>query len=300
MGGRPRPLFVRTFDMPTSTVIPIPGQGGLPRIELAAADGARAEIYLHGAHVTSWHPAGDADDRLFVSDTAIFTDDAAIRGGIPVCFPQFADLGPLPMHGFVRSAAWQLQRAGTLADGTAQAQLRFCASEATLALWPHAFALDCTVTVGGRTLAVEIAVHNTGTREFAFTAALHTYLRVHDLRATCVRGLAGAHYRDKVRGLDDVVETAPELPIDRFLDRVYRAAPADLAVVEPARALSIRTTGFFDTVVWNPDAPKGATIADLEAGGYLRFLCVEAAAAHAPVAVAPGATWRGSQVLAAR
>lgn len=123
---------------------------------------------------------------------------------------------------------------------------------------------------------------------------------MHDLRATCVRGLAGAHYRDKVRGLDDVVETAPELPIDRFLDRVYRAAPADLAVVEPARALSIRTTGFFDTVVWNPDAPKGATIADLEAGGYLRFLCVEAAAAHAPVAVAPGATWRGSQVLAAR
>ncbi len=28
------------------------GAGGLPKIVLAADDGARAEIYLHGAHVT--------------------------------------------------------------------------------------------------------------------------------------------------------------------------------------------------------------------------------------------------------
>ena len=41
------------------------------------------------------------------------------------------------------------------------------------------------------------------------------------------------------------------------------------------------------------------TIADMEAGGYLRFLCVEAAVAHAPVTVAAGATWHGAQVLTA-
>ena len=139
-----------------------------------------------------------------------------------------------------------------------------------------------------------------GGTDFAFTAALHTYLRVTDLRATRVRGLAGAHYRDKVLGVDDTVETAAELPIDRFLDRVYRAAPADLAMLEPTRELDIRATGFYDTVVWNPDAPKSATIADMEAGGYLRFLCVEAALAHAPVVLAAGATWQGTQALHAR
>ena len=68
--------------MTSSAIAPSPGLGGLPRIEIAAADGARAEIYLHGAHVTSWFPAGATDDRLFVSEKAIFTDDAAIRGGV--------------------------------------------------------------------------------------------------------------------------------------------------------------------------------------------------------------------------
>jgi len=286
--------------MSPATVVPVPGLGGLPRIELAAADGARAEIYLHGAHVTSWFPVGATEDRLFVSEKAIFTDDAAIRGGVPICFPQFADQGPLPMHGFVRSLPWQLLRAGAQADGTAQAHLRCTDTPATRALWPHAFALDCTVTVGGGTLSVALAVRNTDTVAFSFTAALHTYLRVQDLRATRVRGLAGAHYRDKVLGVDDAVETASELPIDRFLDRVYRAAPADLAMLEPTRQLDIRTTGFYDTVVWNPDAPKSATIADMEAGGYLRFLCVEAALAHAPVTLAAGAAWQGSQTLRAR
>ena len=38
---------------------------------------------------------------------------------------------------------------------------------------------------------------------------------------------------------------------------------------------------------------------DLEPGGFARMLCVEAAAASAPVRLAPGATWRGAQELTA-
>ncbi len=59
-----------------------PGIGGLPRLVLQAPDGARSEIYLHGAHVTSWVPAG-GQERLYVSELAEFRPDAAIRGGIP-------------------------------------------------------------------------------------------------------------------------------------------------------------------------------------------------------------------------
>jgi len=50
-------------------------------VAVTAADGARFEAYLHGAHVTSWHAAGDSDERLFVSCEARFEDGAAIRGG---------------------------------------------------------------------------------------------------------------------------------------------------------------------------------------------------------------------------
>lgn len=286
--------------MPSQTeVVPVPGTGGLPKVALAAADGARADVYLHGAHVTSWRPAGGDGERLFVSATSPFATGVPIRGGVPVCFPQFADTGPLPMHGLVRTATWRLVRCGRLADGRAQAKLRIEDSDATRALWPHAFAVDFEVTVGGDALALALEVANPGGAPFSFTGALHTYLRVADIRAVRVRGLAGAHYRDKVLGLDDVVEAAPELAIDRFIDRVYYTAPARIDVLAPDRTFAIHASGFPDTVVWNPDAQKGATIPDLEPDGYRRMLCVEAAAARAPVAVGPGNRWRGAQTLVA-
>ncbi len=49
---------------------------------------AEADIYLHGAQVTSWHPAG-AEEVIFLSRHSRFEEGKAIRGGIPVCFPWF-------------------------------------------------------------------------------------------------------------------------------------------------------------------------------------------------------------------
>ena len=55
-----------------------------------------------------------------------------------------------------------------------------------------------------------------------------------------------------------------------------------------------------DTVVWNPGAQKGATMRDLEPGGYAHMLCVEAAVASQDVTLPPQQTWRGSQTLTTR
>jgi glucose-6-phosphate 1-epimerase len=275
----------------------LPGLGNLPKLVLVADDGAAAEIYLHGAHVAAWRTAGA--DRLFLSATSKFEPGVPIRGGVPVCFPQFANQGPLPMHGLVRTVAWQVDQVGLRADGAAQAVLRLEASATTNASWPHAFALDYTVTVHGRVLSLALCVSNTGNEPLSFTGALHTYLRVGDIRATQVQGLQGVHYRDKFLGTDDVVENAAALAIDRPLDRVYYAAPANLTVVEPGRSTAIRAEGFPDTVVWNPGPERAAAFADLEPGGWERMLCVEAAAARTPVLVEAGARWQGTQTLTA-
>lgn len=300
---QPRRLAPPTPATPTDRTMSenaapiVPGTGGMPMVALAAADGARVEVYLHGAHVTSWIPAPGAGDRLFLSAASRFAPGTPIRGGVPVCFPQFADQGSLPMHGFVRTTAWDLVRAGTIAGGAAQAVLRLADSAATRALWPHAFALALTVTATREALALELAVGNPGDAPFAFTGALHTYLRVAAIAQTFVRGLSGTRYRDKVGRRDDVAETAALLAIDRPLDRVYHAAPDPLVVIEPTRALAIRATGFADTVVWNPGPGTGAGPSDLEPRAHERMLCVEAAAARVPVVVAPQATWRGAQTL---
>ena len=72
---------------------------GRPALRLRTKAGAAAVVSLHGAQVLSWTPPGGAD-RLYLSPQAVFDGRTAIRGGIPLCFPQFADLGSLPQHGF--------------------------------------------------------------------------------------------------------------------------------------------------------------------------------------------------------
>lgn len=264
-------------------------------VVVTATDGARFEAYLHGAHVTSWRPAGDADERLFLSAAAKFEDGMAIRGGIPVCFPQFADQGKLPMHGLVRTVPWTMLDAGRAGDGAAHARFRIDHAAAGAA-WPHAFACELEVRALGDRLVVSLTATNTGPDTFDFTAALHTYLRMSDVRGAVVRGLSGAHYRDKVLKHEDDVERAGEVVVDRPLDRVYRRVPDMLEVVDGTRRLAVRAAGTTDTVVWNP-GPQPALPPDLDAGEWRNFLCVEAAIASAPKVLAPGARWALSQTL---
>ena len=138
-----------------------PGAGGMPKLTLTAPDGARAEVYLYGAHVTSWIPAGGAgEERLFMSRVSAFKPGAPIRGGVPLVFPQFGGGGPLPLHGIIRIQSWELAALDEC-DGRATATLRLVDSDATRALWPHAFQTELTVTVGGNELIVMLAVVRT-------------------------------------------------------------------------------------------------------------------------------------------
>lgn len=283
----------------TDEFAPLRGNGGLDKVSLESSDGARFEAYLHGAQVTSWCPSGDGE-RLFLSQAARFERSAAIRGGIPVSFPQFADQGPLPMHGFVRVAAWSLARAEVDTRGQARALFRLADDAHTRALWPHPFAAEIEVTAAGRTLSVELRVTNAGAAPFDFTMALHTYLAVRDVQDVAIGGLAGVPYRDKVLRRDGAVDGEPWLAIDRPIDRVYRAVPPAVEVREPGRALAVHALGTTDTVLWNPGPGAPAATSDLAPGAYRSFVCVEAAVASAPISLAPAQTWTGSQTLQAR
>ena len=87
-------------------------------VQLTAPDGASATIALHGGHVLSWKPTGGAE-QLYLSPRSEYVPGKAIRGGVPVCFPQFAERGPLPKHGFARTLPWELDRPLSDIDWTA-------------------------------------------------------------------------------------------------------------------------------------------------------------------------------------
>lgn len=265
-------------------------------LTLQSADGASARICSQGAHVCSWIPAGGGE-QLFLSKTSAMSDGVAIRGGVPVIFPQFAALGALPKHGFARTSEWRLLRSGLLQDGSAEAQYQLKENIARLTIWPHVFCAGLGIRLRANTLQISLSVENSGDTSFSFTAALHTYLAVADIAAASLHGLQGLRYRDSVSGQNDCRETAPALTITGETDRIYADVPATLELRQPQQTTRILSSGFADAVVWNPGQSGAANLADLEAGGEQRMLCMEAAAILRPITLAPSASWSGSQTL---
>ena len=270
-----------------------PGNGGLLKAVLKAADGAQADIYLHGGHVTSWIPAG-GDERLFLSRMSEFSSTSSIRGGVPIIFPQFAAEGPLPRHGFARRMNWELVR---VEDNCAELCLRD--NEATRAIWPVNFLANLVVTIGGAVLKMEFAVTNTGNQPLNFTGALHTYLRVTNIDRVILEGLADMTYQDNVLGRQKFVQMERDLRIQGEMERLYFDVKQPLILSEPPHALSIKMKGFKDVMVWNPGAERSAALPDMLPDDYRHMLCVEAAQVSKAVELAPGETWHAAQILEA-
>jgi len=265
----------------------------LPKVHLSAPEGARAELTLHGAHVLSWVPVAEGE-QLFLSRTSEYCPGVAIRGGVPLIFPQFAGRGPLPKHGFARTLPWELLSAeGGLAVLTLQD------SHATRAIWPYAFRLEYRVELRGQALAMTLRVVNTGTQAFSFTAALHTYLRVEDVHLAAVEGLKGLRYADSAHAEQESVEQNERVTFPGEVDRIYFGTQLPVHLIQKDRSLSVQAEGFADTVIWNPGPEKGAALADLQPGGYLEFVCIESASIGQAVYLEPGGTWQGTQALTA-
>ncbi len=123
--------------------------------------------------------------------------------------------------------------------------------------WANVFLTELTVSIGRNQLAVTLAVTNTGAEPFIFTTALHTYLAVADLAATCVEGLTGLRYRDAAAGTENR-QIAPCVDFIGEVNRIDFDAPAETRLVEPAQTTRIQTIGFPDVVVWNPAVDKCA------------------------------------------
>ena len=271
--------------------------GELETAQLKHASGASAEIAIQGAHVVSWKRA-NGEEMLFLSANSRLAPGEPIRGGIPVVFPQFANLGPLPQHGFVRTAAWEVAEVSRTPSGSVFALFRTRDTEATRALWPHAFRATMRVTLD-EALSTAITIENTGDETFPFQCDLHTYLRVGDLRKVTVEGLEGATYQDRTAKNVERRERRRPLRIAGETDRIYVARPGRLRIRDESRARTVLhdRAGFRDVVIWNPGEEKARTTIGLAEGEYLTMLAVESAQVVPPVQLAPGSLWSGVQHL---
>jgi glucose-6-phosphate 1-epimerase len=277
------------------------GESGLPCLHVTAP-AAEARIYLHGAHVTHYRPAGEAP-MLFLSSRSRFTPGTAIRGGVPIVFPWF---GPhvghprAPDHGFARISEWSVESVERAGDGVTIV-LTLEPSEATRALWPADFRLTYRIRVDA-TLRLSLEVENRSGASFTFEEALHTYLAVGDVRHATVDGLGGAPYVDKTDGMRQTVLPPGPFRPSAETDRVFLGARGPCTVIDPVlgRRLVVDKHGSATTVVWNPWSDTAAHMGDLGADQWISMLCVEAAnAMDDAVTLAPGARHAMGVVLRA-
>jgi glucose-6-phosphate 1-epimerase len=269
----------------------VAGNGGLPKVRITSP-AASAEIYLHGAQVTSWQPAG-AGEVIFLSEQSRWEEGRAIRGGIPICFPWFrgkADNPQAPAHGFVRTKTWQL-------ESIAHDQERECVivtlvtqtDEQSRAWWPHECRVVHRIAVGAK-LGLELIVTNTGSTSFQFEEALHTYHRVGDVERLRISGLEGGGFLDNRDGNREKVQHGDVL-LTGATDNAYIDTQNAIEIFDPVlhRRIRIVKQNSNTTIVWNPWKEDAAKLADLGDDEWRQFGCVEASnILSSAVTLAPG------------
>jgi glucose-6-phosphate 1-epimerase len=255
----------------------VAGNGGLAKVQVSSPLVA-ADIYLYGAQVTSWIPAG-ASEVLFLSERSHWQDGRAIRGGIPVCFPWFRgkiDDPNAPAHGVVRTRAWNLDAIAGSKDGSVTVTLSTQSDQASRHWWPHEFHAVNRIKIGA-SLSLELSVSNTGSTPFRFEEALHTYFRVSDVSHARVRGLNNIRYLDNMDGNREKMQNGDvtfSAPFDSAF--MHTHGPLELVDEQLGRAIRTEKRNSDTTVVWNPWKQGAASLADLGDDEWKRMACVEA------------------------
>ena len=262
--------------------------------------GARVKVAVQGAHVEQWTTASGASP-IYMSPAAVYADGKALRGGVPICFPQFNDMGPLAQsHGFARNTRWEIGVAEAGADSS-HVSFVFKPVDDSQVAGVAGLSATFTVRLWAEKLQMELQVRNDGPDERKFTTALHTYFAVADIGKLRISGvLDSCRYADSLHGRK-MFDAAPINRIAQEVDRVYTGTDVGPVVLHDGTgpALEITQSGFKDVVLWNPWIEKAKKLADLPDDGYTKFVCVEAAAALTPFVVPAGGFVAGSQTIVA-
>jgi glucose-6-phosphate 1-epimerase len=274
------------------------GNGGLPRIQVTGSRAA-GEMYLHGAQVTSWNPAGN-EEALFLSTRSHWQEGQAIRGGIPICFPWFrakADDPKAPAHGVVRTRTWQLDSIDGNEAGVA-VTMSIESDEQTRRWWPAEFRLLHRVIFGPQ-LTLELICTNTGKTDLRFEEALHTYNRVADVANVRLQGLHEVHFLDNTDSNAAKIQHG-DLRFASTTDRAFLDAQKGVDLIDPElrRRIRLDKANSLTTVVWNPWQEGAMRLKDLGNEEWTQFLCVEACnILTASISLAPGEEHKMTAVL---
>ena len=265
------------------------GNGGLLKIIVTAKSGT-AEIYLNGAHVTSFQKNGEPP-LLFMSAKSWFAPGKPIRGGVPVCFPWFGNRDGEPSHGFARIMEWKLVKTSAATDGSVTLHFRLPETSGREA-WKK-LQTEFVVTVADK-LTMELTAVNHSAAAMEIENCLHTYFHVGDIGAVLLAGLQGTPFDDFAAGAGGArkVENDSVLEITKETNRVYpnHAGTVEIRDANLKRTIRVEKFNSQSTVVWNPWTTQKLPD-DFDPAEHRQMVCVESGnVKQNKILLAPGKT----------
>ncbi|CAI0454916.1 unnamed protein product [Linum tenue] len=233
---------------------------------------------------------------------AIWKPPKAIRGGLPVFFPQFGNLGTSERNGFARNRFWTIDSDPSPlppSNNHSSVDLLLKSTDEDLKIWPRSFELRLRVSLSAGKLTLIPRVRNTDTKPFSFTFALRNYLSVSDISEVRVEGLETLDYLDNLMRRERFTEQADAITFDGEVDRIYLSSPPKIAIIdhEKKRTFVLRKDGMPDAGMWNPWDKRAKTVPDLGYEDYKTMLCVDSAVTETPIVLKPLEEWKGYQEL---
>ena len=229
---------------------------------------AECRIALFGGNLLSYRPISEEQDIFWLGDLNKFDNIQAIRGGIPVCWPRFAEEKlneRLPRHGFARLSMWELKKA-EVNDSHIEAELTLTA-EAKYCL--NAEAKVC-IKISDK-LEYSLETTNLSNEEFIFSEALHAYFNVSAVDKVKIHGLDKHQYHNSLDG--KIYTQAGDLQITDVFDSIFlqQTQPIEIIDLGFKRVILLEKQGSNTTVVWNPNKD----LAEMSPNQYKNFVCVE-------------------------
>ncbi len=238
--------------------------------------GGKAEIALHGAHLTSFTPKDQAA-VLWMSEKSYFEAGKPIRGGIPICWPWFGehpDNPDMSSHGFARLFTWEPIAGGNCDDGATFLEFALTPGLITDKFKTNDFLVKLRVEVSNK-LSAALIIDNTSRKDFSYSAALHSYFNISDISKISISGLQGKTYIDTLNNTKHVQKG--NISFTAETDSVYLDTEDSCIINDPGfkRKITVAKKGSRSTVVWNPWDVKAQRMPDFGDMEFHKMVCVE-------------------------
>jgi len=267
-------------------------------VTISHPSGAKASVNPFGATLTSYQTS-NGRELIFVSSLAKRDGSKAIRGGVPLVFPQFGQpIKAMPQHGFLRCNIWNVgdfyeEDDASCCDFTLR--LKDVVKARGGDVWSaDNDKVDCEVVFVVRVLPSSfqtvLKIKNIGSTPFSFQALFHTYYKIEGGQAlnndVCyVKGLTGYSVEDKVTG-ESYIHPDENVIFGKEVDRIYSnpSKPELNLVVGTGASSDLRLTSKatvdgkvapVSVVVWNPYIAKAKALGDFSDEEYHDMICVE-------------------------